>query len=80
MNPGKIVLFILLLVLSGASSSLAAEADIKGSKDHPLLTRMPDFRITDYKYNDFDSHRFNDQEKKHVVVEGHKYYLEYRLE
>jgi len=79
MNLVKIILSTLLFVLSCTSSSLAAEADFKGSKDHPLLTRMPDFHITDYKYYDFDSYRFNDLEKKYAVVEGHKYYLEYKL-
>lgn len=52
---------------------------MKGSKDHPLLSRMPDFYISGYKYNDFDSHRFNDQDKKYATVEGHKYFIEYKL-
>lgn len=58
---------------------MASEGDLKGSKDHPLLSRMPDFYISSYKFTDFDSHRFNDQVQKHIVVEGHKYYHEYKL-
>lgn len=33
------------------ATSLAQAADVKGSKDHPLLTRYPDSRITDYDKN-----------------------------
>jgi len=79
MNPAKIVLFTLLFVLSSLHAALAAEPDVKGSKDHPLLTRMPDFHITGYKYFDFDSHRFNHQDLKQVTVEGRKFYLQYNL-
>lgn len=73
------LILTLSLVIFSFSLSVASEGDIKGSKDHPLLSRMPDFHISDYKYNDFDSYRFNDQVKKYVVVEGHKYYMEYKL-
>ncbi len=73
------IIFNLSFVLSCFSFSMASEGDIKGSKDHPLLSRMPGFYISAYKYNDFDSYRFNDKEKKYVIVEGHKYYIEYKL-
>jgi outer membrane protein OmpA-like peptidoglycan-associated protein len=66
-------------VVAVSGISMAAEADVKGSKDHPLLTRMPDFFISDYRYNEFDSHKFIDQAKKPVVVEGQKYYIRYSL-
>ncbi len=33
------------------ATSLAQAADVKGSKDHPLLTRYPDSRITEYDKN-----------------------------
>ena len=55
------------------------EQDVKGSKDHPLLSRMPDFRITGYKDTEYDSYRFNNQDKKLETIEGHKYYIEYNL-
>jgi OmpA-OmpF porin, OOP family len=73
------IIFILSFVVPCFSLSMASEADIKGSKDHPLLSRMSDFHISEYKYNDFASYRFNDQVKKYVNVEGHKYYIEYKL-
>lgn len=73
------LLFALSLLLLSSSLVGASEGDVKGSKDHPLLSRMPDFHISEYKENDFDSYKFNDQAKKYAVVEGHKYYLEYKL-
>jgi OmpA-OmpF porin, OOP family len=77
----KVIAVIVGLVIMQASFGLAAaaEVDVKGSKDHPLLTRMPDFYIAEYKDSEFDSYKFIDQTKKQVSVEGHKYYLLYRL-
>ncbi|MBN1905124.1 MAG: OmpA family protein [Deltaproteobacteria bacterium] len=71
--------FMILALLSCFSLTAVGEPDVKGSKEHPLLTRMPDFYISGYKYNDYDSHKFIDQDKKQVVVEGSKYYIEYKL-
>src|SRR5512137_912793 len=34
-----------LLVMSGTAAGAAPQPDVKGSVDHPLLTRMPEFRI-----------------------------------
>ena len=41
---------------------------------------MPNFHISGYKENDFNSHKFIGQDKKPVSIEGHKYYIEYRLD
>ena len=46
MKHVKVVIFSLFFVLTGFSFSMAAEQDIKGSQDHPLLSRMPDFFIS----------------------------------
>jgi len=73
-----IVIFSLLLLLPGKTFS-QADQDFKGSKDHPLLTRMPDFHISSYKDIEFDSYKYLGGDKKLVVIEGHKYYYEYRL-
>lgn len=73
------VIFSLFFGLACSGHSLAADQDIKGSKDHPLLSRMPDFSISDYKDTEFGSHQFIGQDKKPVSIEGHKYYIEYRL-
>ena len=75
-----VVMFVLIFVLVGLASSSAAEPDIKGSKDHSLLSRMPDFHISSYTDTEFASHRFINEDKKPIIIEGHKYYIEYRLD
>ncbi|MDQ7787728.1 MAG: OmpA family protein [Thermodesulfovibrionales bacterium] len=72
-------IFSLFFVLASFGFSMAADQDEKGGKDHPLLSRMPDFHVSNYKDTEFNSHRFIDHDKKPVSVEGHKYYIEYRL-
>jgi len=78
---GKVIIMMisLFIFMVGVRLSLAADTDVKGSADHPLLTRMPDFHISDYKNIDFESHKFIGQDKKQVSIDGHKYYIEYRL-
>jgi outer membrane protein OmpA-like peptidoglycan-associated protein len=73
------MIFSLSFALAGFGLSIAADLDVKGSKDHPLLSRMPDFHISEYKTSDFDSHKFIDQSKKQISVEGRKFLIEYRL-
>lgn len=73
------VMFGLSVVLAGFGLSLAADQDVKGGKDHPLLSRMPNFYMAEYKENEFDSHRFIGSDKKPVSIEGHKYYIGYKL-
>jgi OmpA-OmpF porin, OOP family len=75
-----ILVFISLFLLqTGNSISMAAEQDFKGGKDHPLISRMPDFRISEYKEAEFSSYKFIPADKKPVSIEGHKYYLQYNL-
>lgn len=74
-----IVIFSMLFLMSGTVHSQTAQQDIKGSKDHPLLSRMPDFRLTEYKEMEFDSYKFIGSDKKPVMIEGHKYYILYYL-
>jgi OOP family OmpA-OmpF porin len=78
MNKVIAVILCMLFVLIGFNV-FAAEKDKQGSKDHPLLTRMPDFHIIDYSEKDFDKHEFFVQNGKKVSVEGHKYYIQYNL-
>jgi OOP family OmpA-OmpF porin len=76
----KVIAVILCVVfVSVGYTVFAAEQDSKGSKDHPLLTRMPDFYIAEYKDTEFDSHKFIGQDKKAVSIEGHMYYILYRI-
>jgi OmpA-OmpF porin, OOP family len=69
----------LFLVLASLGISMAAEKDVKGGKDHPLLSRMPGFHISDYKDKDFDRHQFTVTGGKRLAVEGHLYYMQYNI-
>jgi OOP family OmpA-OmpF porin len=76
------VIFSLFFVLANYGLSMSADQDRKGSKDHPLLSRMHDFHITDYKDIEFDSYKFIVEQNKKPVpvnVEGHKYFIRYDL-
>ncbi|RJR38432.1 MAG: OmpA family protein [Deltaproteobacteria bacterium] len=79
MKKAMTVIFSLFLVLASCGLSLAADKDVKGGKDHPLLSRMPDFHIVEYKDKDFESHKFLGADGKHLPVEGHFYYIKYFL-
>jgi len=56
-----------------------ANKDRKGSSDHPLISRMPDFWIAAYQESEYDSHAFRDSANNKINIEGHKYFIEYRL-
>jgi hypothetical protein len=77
----KVIIFTLSLffLMSIKGISQVTQQDIKGSKDHPLLSRMPDFWISEYKVNEYDSYRFIGGDKKPLVIEGHKYSILYKL-
>ena len=78
MKKTLIAIFSLVFVLVSFAFSLA-DQDIKGSKDHPLLSRMPDFRISGYLDRDFESHKFYDKDGKRIPIEGHYYQINYFL-
>ena len=80
MKNAMALIFSLFFVLAGFGLSIAADLDVKGSKDHPLLSRMPNFHISDYKDKDFDSYRFIDKDAKKMAVEGHFYYMQFNLD
>jgi hypothetical protein len=46
---------LLMLVLMLGVSAQAQEKDIAGSKDHPLVTRMPGYFISSYEVKEFDA-------------------------
>jgi OmpA-OmpF porin, OOP family len=74
-----IVIISLFLFVWGAPVSSAQNTDFKGSKDHPLLTRMPNFYISEYKEAEFESFKFIGANGKPEIIEGHKYYIGYKL-
>jgi outer membrane protein OmpA-like peptidoglycan-associated protein len=75
---GTVVLVALVLA---PIAGLAAKDDVRGAKDHPLLTRFPDSRITEYK-NNFDAVEFAvgagaDGSPKRQRVEGNATFIRY---
>lgn len=77
-NAISILGFCLFILLAVPFLSFAQE-DIQGSKDHPLLTRMPDFYISDYEYKEFDTADFKDNKGEDINVEGHIYDIFYEI-
>lgn len=74
-----VLLGMMILSLTTVVAARAADTDKPGSKDHPLLSRMPDFHISEYKLIEFDNHKFIGTDKQKVVVEGRKLSIEYKL-
>jgi len=56
-----------------------AQDDLSGSKDHPLLTRMPGFYISGYEYKEFDQADFKNDKGADIKVEGHIYDIFYEI-
>jgi outer membrane protein OmpA-like peptidoglycan-associated protein len=79
MKKVSLIIPFLLFLFTGEAISQNVTQDVKGSKDHPLLTRMPDFYISSYKEAEYESYKFIGADKKPEIIEGHKYYIEYRL-
>lgn len=74
-----VALFGIIMITVFSSPALAKTADVKGSKDHPLVTRMPDFYIAGYEKNEFDYENFKTEDGK-VKVEGRKFVIDYRIQ
>jgi OOP family OmpA-OmpF porin len=66
----------IVLIMAGITY---ANKDRKGSSDYPLISRMPGFWIATYKDIENDSHTFRDSANNKINIEGHKYFIEYRL-
>lgn len=73
-------MFALVLGLIGCGASFAADRDVKGSRDHPLLSRMTGFYIAEYTEKDYDTYSFLDKSGKKMPIEGHFYYLRYNVD
>jgi OmpA-OmpF porin, OOP family len=69
----------LFLVVSAflAVGAQAQEPDVKGSSDHPLLTRMQNMYISVYKTADFDAFAFRTGPKTTQPVEGKRFDIRY---
>jgi hypothetical protein len=79
MKHAMAVILGLLVVIAAAGHSSAAETDLKGSADHPLVKRLPGFYISGYSHVEYGNYPFNGQTGKKTSVEGSKTFIEYRL-
>lgn len=70
---GSLLLLLLLL-----PCQVWAEADRKGSKDHPLFTRMPGTYIMGYRQAEFDAYKFPLPNRGQETVEGKLTIIEYQ--
>lgn len=78
----KLSLMSLCYALIGmllTSNIVWAEQDVEGSKDHPLLSRMANFYISEYEEFDYDAHEFYDEQDNAYNIEGHKWVISYTL-
>lgn len=69
--------FASALVVVGAIAWPAAAQDAEGSKDHPMLSRMPGYVIGDYDAQDFSVFDFATDPATHV--EGRYWRIEYSV-
>jgi len=76
MHRRTIVGFVLLFA-SALPGFGQEEADVKGSRDHPLFTRMPGYYISDYGVKDFDQFTSPYATGKDQTWEGRITTLEY---
>ena len=53
--------------------------DIEGAKDHPLVSRLADFYISEYEEYEFEEHAFYDAADKEYVIKGRKWVIGYDL-
>lgn len=74
------IFFASAIILSAMiCASASAQKDVKGCRDHPLFTRMPNYSITECKTKDFDQHEFYVAGEKEFVVEGKKTFISYEI-
>ncbi len=76
MSNHKSAAVIFVIALAGATLAWA-QKDVDGSKDHPLVTRMPGYYIDDYKAEEFAGFDPTVIGGKEVHWEGKKYSISY---
>lgn len=64
------------------AAAQAPRPDVKGSQDHPLLTRMPNYYIESYVAQDFASERYSQEKigKPQYTAEGKRTYIRYWIQ
>jgi len=70
------ILVVFMAAVSG-TTTVWAQVDVKGSHDHPLVTRMPGFYIDNYAVEEFAAFTPTVVNGKEVSWEGKKYSIGY---
>ncbi|HNU01024.1 MAG TPA: OmpA family protein [Acidobacteriota bacterium] len=70
-------LLVLIVFACSVFGAQAQETDVKGSADHPILTRMQNMYITVYKMSEFDQFAFKTGPKATAAVEGKRFEIRY---
>jgi len=79
MNRRKRIIFLLGFFVFTFSGIAFAQEDVKGSKDHPMFTRMDNFYIQHYREEKFAEADFRDEKGKEIKVEGKFYKIDYHI-
>ncbi len=78
----RTILAVLALFVLPAAAYAQAKPDAEGSKDHPLVPRLPGYYIEDYETQDFGKYTYTitgrDQDSD-AKVEGHYWKISYWL-
>ncbi len=77
-HPLRAVPSVLATLLFLAAGPAVAEPDAAKSKDHPLLTRMQDMHIINYRTNPFETFAFRTAKGKTQTVEGQFFEIRYK--
>ncbi len=72
----RTILLAVIGILATVPAALAQQ-DAKGSQDHPLVSRMPGYYISDYKVEEFAAYDPTVIGGKDVHWEGKKYVIDY---
>lgn len=72
-------LWVIAVAMCAITAAAVSAQDVEGSKDHPMLSRFPNYTISNYDVSDFGSARFEDG-KDGITVEGKYWHISYGLE
>jgi outer membrane protein OmpA-like peptidoglycan-associated protein len=67
------------MICACAAQAVQAQ-DVEGSKDHPMVSRFPNYFIAAYDESDFGSHEFENADGDMVKVEGRFWQISYELQ
>ena len=73
----RLLVFVCVLGFAAPALSAALQQDTEGSKDHPMVPRIPAYYIQDYEAREFDKHDFPIGEDKEQTVEGRYWHIDY---